>query len=237
MERNLTAEYVRVVWGARYVIVGMVLVASVVAFVVGNAQPKVYSATATILAPRDAQTSNVSGALSALLGSAGGKDGGFNFPGIQVNMPGIGSSLDVFNTLLLSRSMREEVLGEFTKQRGPLVPAMFRSVGSSYNKERTALSVIVHATDPRLAADMANAYFDFLDRRLQRTADNQARRQEVFYRAQLERAAREVDVAEEALVKFQQENRMIAAIDPQYQGERRDRRQPARGDHGARAAA
>jgi uncharacterized protein involved in exopolysaccharide biosynthesis len=207
------AEYARVIWGARYVILAMVAIACVVAFVVGSSRPKVYSATATILAPRDAQQSNVSGALSALLG-AGGKEGGFSFPGIQVNMPGIGSSLDVFNTLLMSRSMREEVIGEFTKQRGPQVPSKFLSVGSSHNKERTALSVIVHATDPQLAADLANAYFDFLDRRLQRTADNQARRQEVFYRAQLERAAREVDVAEEALVKFQQENRLVTNIDP-----------------------
>jgi uncharacterized protein involved in exopolysaccharide biosynthesis len=59
---------------------------------------------------------------------------------------------------------------------------------------------------------MANAYFEFLDRRLQRTAENQARRQEVFYRAQLDRAAREVDVAEDALLKFQQENRLLANI-------------------------
>jgi len=215
MERVGVAEYARVVWGARYVIIGMVLISCVVAFVVGNSRPKVYSATATILAQRDAQQSNVSGALSALLGGIGGKEGGLSFPGIQVSsMPGIGSSLDVFNTLLLSRSMREEVIGEFTKQRGPQVPSMFLSVGSSQNKERTALSVIVHATDAQLAADLANAYFDFLDRRLQRAADNQARRQEVLYRAQLERAAREVDVAEEALVKFQQENRMVAHVDP-----------------------
>ena len=35
----------------------------------------------------------------------------------------------------------------------------------------------------------------------------------MFYRAQLERAAREVDQAEEALVKFQQQNRMIPQLD------------------------
>jgi uncharacterized protein involved in exopolysaccharide biosynthesis len=215
MERNISAEYVRIIWGARYVIVAMVAIASVVAFFIGNAQPKVYSAASTILAPRDSQPQSMSSVFGALLGGAGGgKDGGFNFPGVQVNMPGISSNLDVFNTLIMSRSMREEVLAEFTKQRGASVPAMFRSVASSYNKERTALSVIVHATDPQLAADMANAYFDFLDRRLQRTAENQARRQEVFYRAQLERAAREVDVAEEALVKFQRDNRMVATVDP-----------------------
>jgi uncharacterized protein involved in exopolysaccharide biosynthesis len=213
MERNVIAEYVRVIWGARYAIAAMVVVASVVAFLVGNAQPKIYTATATILAPRDSQQSSVSSALGALLGGgSGGKDGGLSFPGVQVSMPGISSSLDVFNTLIMSRSMREEVLSEFSKQRGAQVLGKFRSVGSSYNKERTSLSVIVHATDPQLAADMANAYFDFLDRRLQRTAENQARRQEVFYRAQLDRAAREVDVAEDALLKFQQENRLIGTI-------------------------
>ena len=215
IERLTFADYVRVVWRARVWIIGMVVVATVVAGVLGKMQPRVYSATSTILAPRDTQAPNMANTLGMLLGGGGGKDGGgVNFPGVQVSVPGIASNLDVFNTLLMSRSMREEVLGVFEKTWGPQIAQMFHGVGTSYNKERTALSVTAQATNPQLAADLANAYFDFLDKRLQRTAETQARRQEVFYKAQLERAAREVDLAEDELLKFQQRNRMVATIDP-----------------------
>lgn len=213
IEKLTVMDYVRVVLRARYVILAMVLFAATVAIVYGHRQPKIYSATATVLAPRDdrAASGGMAGALGALLGS-GGKDGGVSFPGIQVSVPGGGTGGDMFIALIMSRSMREEVISEFSKQRGPHVAQLFHSVSAAFPKERTTLSVTVEAKDPQLAADMANGYFDFLDRRLQRTAEHQARRQEVFYRAQLERAAREVDVAEDALLKFQQENRMIGTI-------------------------
>jgi len=215
IERLTFTDYVRVAWRARWWILGTVLVSMTVAGIVGSRQPKLYSATSTILAPRDAQAPSVSSALGMLLGGGGGKDGGsINFPGVQVSVPGISHNLDVFNTLLMSRTMREEVLTAFQKTWGPQVSEMFVSVGTSYNKERTALSVIVGATHPQLAADLANSYFDFLDKRLQQTAETQARRQEVFYKAQLERAAKEVDLAEEQLLKFQQQNRIVATIDP-----------------------
>ena len=182
IERLTFVDYARVAWRARLWIIGMVALSTVIASVVGSLQPKVYSATSTILAPRDAQSPTMGSTLGMLLGGAGGggKDGGgINFPGVQVSVPGIVNNLDVFNTLLMSRSMREDVLGVFEKTWGPYTAQMFLSVGTSYNKERTALSVIVQATHPQLAADLANAYFDFLDKRLQRAAESQARRQEV----------------------------------------------------------
>jgi tyrosine-protein kinase Etk/Wzc len=213
IEKLTFSDYVRVVARARYAIGALVVLAAIVAFVYGSRQPKIYSATSTILVPRDdrAASSGMAGALGALLGS-GGKDGGLSFPGVQVAMPGAGSNVDMFYTLIMSRSMREEVISEFSKQRGPQIAELFRGVNAAFTKDRTTLSVTVEAREAKLAADMANGYFDFLDRRLQRTAEHQARRQEVFFRAQLERAAREVDVAEDAVVKFQKENRMVGNI-------------------------
>jgi uncharacterized protein involved in exopolysaccharide biosynthesis len=214
MERLSIVDYARVIWRARYVIAGMVATACIIAVIVGSFQPRLYAATSTILAPRDNKSGGMSGALSSLLGTASRDGGGISFPGFQVAMPGLASDLDIFTTLLMSRTMREEVMAEFAKQRGPEAVAKIRQVGTSSTKDKTTLSVIVQATDAQLAADVANAYFEFLDRRLQRAAETQGKRQEVFYRAQLERAAREVDQAEEALVKFQQQNRLVPQIDP-----------------------
>jgi uncharacterized protein involved in exopolysaccharide biosynthesis len=209
-------EYLRVIWRAKYMILALVLVTSGAAWVIGARQPRAYVAVSTILAPRDAASQGMSSAFSALLGGGrdGGGGGGLSFPGLSVNVPGIATNIEVYNTILMSRSMREEVVSGFARTHGSDVGRRILSVGTSHAKERTYLSVIVYATEAQLAADVANAYFDYLDRRLQRAAELQAKRQEVFYRAQLERAAREVDVAEDELLKFQQQNRMLANVDP-----------------------
>jgi uncharacterized protein involved in exopolysaccharide biosynthesis len=207
-------DYLRVVWRSRLLILALVVIAGVGGWVVGSRQTRVYSATATMLAPRDSQAQGgMSGALGMLFG--GGRDGGgsMSFPGFSVPLPGIVSNLEVFNTILLSRSMREEAVAHFAKTHGANVGSKILSVATSFSRDRTYLSVVVQATEPQLTADVANAYFDLLDRRLQRAAEQQAKRQEVFYRAQLERAAREVDVAEDELLKFQQQNRMVAGVD------------------------
>jgi uncharacterized protein involved in exopolysaccharide biosynthesis len=205
-------DYGRVVWRAKYLILLFVAVTAIAAWVIGSRQPKVYVATSTILAPREMQGQSASSAFSALL-SGGREGGGISFPGLSVNIPGIVSNLEMFNTILMSRSMRDEVVAGFTKTHGPDVGSKILSVNTSFGKDRTYLSVIVNASEAQLAAEVANAYFDYLDHRLQRGAELQAKRQEVFYRAQMERAAREVDLAEDELVKFQQQNRMLANVD------------------------
>jgi tyrosine-protein kinase Etk/Wzc len=76
---------------------------------------------------------------------------------------------------------------------------------------------VSEATDPKLAADVANYYFTYLDHMLDRYASQSLRKREAFYSAQLERAEKEVESAEQALLKFQAENRVLA-IDPNTKG-------------------
>jgi tyrosine-protein kinase Etk/Wzc len=121
------------------------------------------------------------------------------------------TTLDTFVAVLRSRTLREEVLRGLDES-GEKVGAKFLGVEPNA-KEKGVVTVTVEATDPKAAADIANAYFDYLDRRLQRSAEAAARRQETLYIAQLDRAAREVETAEQQLVKFQTENRMLASTD------------------------
>jgi len=209
METSLTLrDYAVAAWRARWPILALVIIAAGAAWGIGETRPKVYRATAVILAPKENNPQSAMGSLGALLGGGGREGGGLSFPGISIGLPPQSSNLDVFSALLRSRTMREEVMEGLSKAWGPAVPSMIVSVDTLTARDRTTLSLTVEATNPRLAAEVANAYFEYLDRRLQQQADRDARRQEVFYRAQLERAAKEVDIAEDALIKFQAENRM-----------------------------
>lgn len=206
-------DVARIVWKARWPIIALVVVAATTALFYSARLPKVFRTTATVLAPKESGSQSMASSLGSLLGGGGGREGGgLSFPGISLG-PQQSTNLDIFMAVLRSRTMREEVLRDFAKTWGPGVGGMVVAIETGQSKERATLSLTVEATDPKLAADLANAYFDYLDRRLQQNAERDARRQEVLYRAQLERAAKEVDLAEGALVRFQVDNRMLA-VDP-----------------------
>jgi capsular polysaccharide biosynthesis protein len=159
------------------------------------------------------------GALLASAGAGGGGGGGAAFvPGVTLSLPSLTTTLDVFVAVLRSRTLREEVLQGLRETTGVDVAARLLGADPSA-KEKSIVSVTVDATEPKIAADVANAYFDYLDRRLQRSAEAAGKRQEMLYVAQLERAAREVDVAEHELLKFQTENRMLASTDVATKGQ------------------
>jgi uncharacterized protein involved in exopolysaccharide biosynthesis len=149
----------------------------------------------------------------------GSKEGGreFSFPGVSINVPSVAGTLDVFVAQLRSRTLRASVLADFEKRHGLTVNAKILTVETS-TKEKGVVALTVEATEAKLAADFANAYFEHLDRILQTQAHDNARRQERFYVGQLERAAREIDLAEDELLRYQTANRMLVTVDPAAKG-------------------
>jgi tyrosine-protein kinase Etk/Wzc len=208
MEQVTVLDYVRVLWRGRWWILAAVVVAVGMAAWVAHSQPRIYRATATILAPREAPPQR--GMLGALLGAGGREGTGISFPGISLPGATMTGNVDLFAALLGSRSLREEVLAEFTETWGPAVGSRLVSVQPN-TRDKAVIGLTVEATDPKLAAALANAYFEHLDRWLQRNAEHQSKRQEALYLAQLQRAAEEVEAAEAELLKFQTEHRMLAA--------------------------
>jgi uncharacterized protein involved in exopolysaccharide biosynthesis len=203
-------DYAKVVWRNLWLVLALVAVTGVISYVMAARQPKVYRATATILAPKEASPQSMANSLGSLIGGGGKDGGGISFQGISIGGTQSSNSLDLFTALLRSRTLREEVMRDFAKTWGAGVGGMVLAVEPSQAKDRTTMSLAVEATNPQLAADLANGYFDFLDRRLQLQAERDARRQEQLYRAQMDRAAKEVDNAEHALMQFQAENRLLA---------------------------
>ena len=202
------ADYVRIVWAVRWWLILLPVVGMIVGFGVGRAQPKVYATRATILPPREAGGQS----LGAMIGSALTAGGG-----ASTMMGGGGSSSlstnqDLFMVLLNSRTMKDEVMAEFGKTWGKGVRSMLVSTNVD-SREKGSIGLTVEATNPALAADLANYFLAHLDRMLQRFADQSARRREKLYAAQLELAGKEVEKAEQELLKFQTENRLLAPID------------------------
>jgi uncharacterized protein involved in exopolysaccharide biosynthesis len=206
-------DYWRVLWRARWWIVGSTVLAAVVALGVSRALPKSYAARATVLPPKEAGHGGLSASLSGVLTSAlGGREGaGINLPGLSLSAASVSTNQDVFVAVLRSRTMREDVLEHFQKMQGAGVAERVGTVAPLADaREKGVISLTVEAEDPKLASDVTNYYFEALDRMLQHYADQSIQRQELVYTAQIERAAREVEAAEKALLRFQAEHRVLA---------------------------
>ena len=215
--RPLTlVDYWRAALRARWLIAALTVTAALLAFLVGNMQPKVYTAKATMLVPRETGSQAVSMSLGALFmgggggsGSGGGGGGGLlSLPGVATALPSVTTDQDIIVALLKSRTLREDVIEEHAKLGGPGVRSQMVSVDVNV-KDKGVIGVAVEATDSKLAAELANSYFDHLDQLLERQSIQKTKRQETFYASQLERAAKEVQLAEEAVLKFQAENRVL----------------------------
>jgi uncharacterized protein involved in exopolysaccharide biosynthesis len=206
-------DHWRVVWAARWVIITMTVFSAALGFAVARLMPKLYIARATVLPPKESGGASASMSLTNMVTSmlGGGRDGGgFNLPGLSMSAASVTTNQDVFVAVLGSRTMREEVLAHFAKT-DPRVASKVGAIRPLIDaREKGIISLSVEATEGPLASDLANYYFEALDKLLERYAEQAIRRQEAVFSAQLERAAREVEAAEKKLLDFQTEKRILA---------------------------
>jgi len=206
-------DYWRLLWRARWWILGATVFAAVITLGIARTLPKVYAARATVLPPKESAPASLGASLSGMLTSAlGGREGAsINLPGLSMSAGAVTTNQEIFVAVLRSRTMRDDVLTHFEATMGPGTRARVGTVAPLADpREKGIISLVVEASDPKLAADVTNYYFEMLDKILERYADQAIRRQEVIYAAQLDRAAKEVEAAENALLKFQTDNRILA---------------------------
>ena len=203
-------HYWRIAWRARFIVLGTTVAALLVALVYLQFQHKVYTAQASILAPKES-TPPAMGALSALFGGGGGggrDGGGMSLPSLLGGGPSLSTNQDMFVAILKSRTGRQEVVAELTKKYG--ADAGSKLLGTDINtREKGVIALTVESTHPTIAADAANLYFEILDQTLDRLAQQATRKLEERYGEQLQRAAKEVSDAEAAVLKFQAQNRVV----------------------------
>lgn len=187
-------------------IIGVTLVAIVVAMIVGFLLPKIYTARATLLAP-DSQRQSGSAAALAALGSLGG---------LVAGGAGGKSPDELYVALLKSDSVERALDARFglEKRYGvtsfeALRKVMPNHVHITADKKSGLISVDVDDTDPKFAATLANAHATQISKVLDRLAVSEAQLRRVFFEKQLNDAKEKLIKAEENLRTVQQDSGVI----------------------------
>jgi uncharacterized protein involved in exopolysaccharide biosynthesis len=169
---------------------------------------KVYESKAAVLAPKDMTGSATAGVAAALAASGAGSV----FGGL---LPAGGTSRDTFVAILKSRTMADELVGRFRLREyyevefaEQAVRTLRNATDISVSKEGV-ISVNVEDKDPKLAAEIANAYITNLDRMFAKFGTTEGGRQRAFIADRLDKTEKALRHSEDALRRFQEANRAI----------------------------
>jgi uncharacterized protein involved in exopolysaccharide biosynthesis len=170
---------------------------------------KIYQSTASVLAPKESGAGGAGASLAAALAASGA---GQFLGGL---IPQGGTNKDVFVAILKSRTMAQDLVDRFklreyykAKYNEEGIKGLQDSTDIRVSKEGV-ISVTVEDKDPKLAADIANAYITNLDRLSARLGTTDASRQRAFIADRLEKTEKALRQAEEALRRFQENNKAI----------------------------
>ncbi len=198
-------NYAVVIWRYRWLILGLCVMAVLTAFISTIRMPKIYESTTTLLGPKEGGAGGFLGGLAA--------SGLLQQPGLSV--PSFTPNRDMLVSVLKSRTVAQAVVERFRLQeryRARYLEDAIKGLrgATDISLREGVISLKVEDTDPRLAAAIANFYVAELDRLVAQFGTGEAGRQRVFLIEQLARAKTDLDAAEEALRRFQEQNRAIA---------------------------
>jgi tyrosine-protein kinase Etk/Wzc len=177
------------------------LVATLVAVVVSLLLPVKYQAYTTLMTPVKS-----GGGLSSLV--AGMAGGGL------ADLAGLagagGKSTDLYVGILSSRAVQGPIIDKFDLQtrykekfKEDVYSDLKQVVSVIPDKKSGLIRVVVEDKDPKLAADMANAYFDVLNDVLARVAVTEAQQKRLFFEKQFAKAKTDLASAEVKLKETQ----------------------------------
>jgi uncharacterized protein involved in exopolysaccharide biosynthesis len=172
------------------------LATGVLALGIGFLIPKTYVARASVLPPHEATI------LDALLAGRMLVETGLPYSaGITL--------LDVYTGILDSDTVARTVMRRFDLQNHYAISTESRTLKKLKSAtdvkptQQGILEISVEDKDPRLAADLANAYVEELDRVYRKTVSGTSRRQRKFLEGRLEESRAHLDSLEAALAELQ----------------------------------
>lgn len=202
-------DYWRVIW--KYKILIGIICLTIVLFsaIYSFCLPKIYKSTATIL---PAQGSGGSG--SSMMAN----------PAVQNIAPFLGISTSTTNekiilSILKSRAIRERIVNQFNLkdyykclQLDSAINSLSGATKISPSKDGIIL-IDVEDKDPKMAANIANAYIEHLNHLNTEFGIGTASRQRRFIAEQLAKAEKNLKDAEDTLKEFQEKHRAISLVD------------------------
>jgi uncharacterized protein involved in exopolysaccharide biosynthesis len=199
-------DYWRVIWNYAWLIMLLCAISASAALVFSRLSPKIYDSTATILIPRE----GAAGGLLSMIASSGLMQ---QVAGVSV--PSLTPNRDLFLSILKSRLIAKKVVEKFnlkellgTKTLQETIEAA-RDLPEIFITKEGVIEVKVEHNDPKMAAEIANFYVEELDRLVTQFGTTAAGRQRRFIAEQLERAAKDLQIEEDNLRRFQERNRAI----------------------------
>ena len=185
------------------VVLGLPILAAVVAFVVSLLAPNMYTATARLLPPQEPGT-GIQGLVS-------------NGSGTMYSVVGGKSSADVYVGILESRTVADDIIQRFGLKEvygDSTMTDVYRKLADrtrvNVSTKTQIISISVKEHDPVMAAAMANGYVDGLDRINRSVNITEGQRKRIFLEGRLTKVERDLAAAESELKDFQQKYRLVA---------------------------
>jgi len=194
----------RRVWARRRQIVTLVLSASIIVGAISFLLPPWYRAEAELLPPSGDDTGV---GLATMLR-------GMTVPGVRLPMEV--SPADVFLIVLESRRVNERMVNRFDLKRlykcKYMVDAIkeLRSHASFKLTQAGSIKIAVEDRSRQRAADMANAYAEYLDEFNRQARMTKGRRTRLFIEKRLVETKQELSAAEKRLAEYQTKHKTVA---------------------------
>lgn len=194
-------------------IIGMAIGTGLVAMAVSLMIPPTFTSTAKIMPPQQQQNSG----MSAMLGQLGG------LAGTAGSLAGIKNPNDLYVGLLESRTIADKLIERFKLKSRYEKASMddTRKTLSDFSniangKKDGLISISVEDSDPKIAAELANAYVEELAKLTQTMAITESSQRRLFFEKQLKDAKEQLAKAEIALRATQEKTGLIQ-LDGQVQ--------------------
>ena len=167
-------------------------------------QPNIYTGKTVVMPPQQASSS-----ASALLGQLGG------LAGMAGGAIGVKNPSDLYVGMLKSRTVADALIERFklvdlfkAKTMEPVRGALAGNTVITAGKDGF-ITIEYSDKDPKLAAALANAYVNELDRLTQTLAVTEAAKRRLFYEKQLKGVREGLDLAESAMKEMQEKTGVI----------------------------
>ncbi|MEK6725506.1 MAG: Wzz/FepE/Etk N-terminal domain-containing protein [Deltaproteobacteria bacterium] len=182
-------------------IIGITLGIALITAIVSFTMTPIYKAETKILPPQQGSSSMTSQLLSQLGGAA-------SFIGGTV---GVKSSNDLYIAILKSRPILDNIIDKFklmelhkAKSREDTRKALIGVLKMQDDKKSGIVSVGIEGKDPKMAADIANAFVDELREYNKRLALTEASQRRLFFEEQLKDVKEGLIKSEEGMKGFQE---------------------------------
>lgn len=194
----------------KWLIIGSTLGAAVISAIISLIMTPVYRAETRVLPPQQELIS----ASSQMFDQFGPPTGALR------GMAGVKNITDLYIELLKSRPILDKIIDRFglmnnnkTNSRESLRKSLAGALSAKESKKSGILTVAFECTDPKKAADFANAFIGELQNYNKGLAITEASQKKLFWEEHLENAKDALTRAEEAMKGFQEKTGIIKLDD------------------------